>query len=275
MSLSADDRPLAPWGKRGVCVTSTRQLGEYFEFTVADPHGAHLRPGQFHMVAVHQRWGSSPSGRPFLPRALSYLGSSGIEISFLLHDVGPGTNLLSQVEIGEEIELLGPLGNGFSDPDPAKTPVLVGGGIGAAPVLALSDQLRGDQIDHHLILGFRDKSFAAPFSAWQNALITTDDGSVGKQGTVLSPLEELVQAEEEIEIYACGPPRMLDGVLDLANERGITAHLALETPMACGYGSCFGCVVETKAGYQRACVDGPVFEASDLVSVDGGGAQHG
>lgn len=263
MSGQARERPLATFGLQPAVVSSVSRIGAYGEFKVEDPSGGESLPGQFHMISAERDWGGDGSGRPFLPRALSHLASADGMLSFLVHDVGPGTERFMRLEAGERVRILGPLGNGFSEPDSGVRPILVGGGIGVAPILALSDRLSRNSVEHDLILGFRSKEFAEPFSERASARICTDDGSIGERGTVIAPLEEMVVSGTEI--FACGPPAMLDGIGHLANDRGIVAQLALETPMACGWGSCFGCVVPTKNGYQRACVDGPVFRAGDLV----------
>jgi len=111
-----------------------------------------------------------------------------------------------------------------------------------------------------VLLGFRDAHHAAGADLLSGARVATDDGSVGHHGLVT----ELLPRDTDIEVYACGPPRMLDAVAAICNERDIPAQLAMESGMACGFGACFGCVVETKDGYVRLCVDGPVLEASAL-----------
>ena len=134
--------------------------------------------------------------------------------------------------------------------------MLVGGGVGIAPLAIWSDALGGAET----LLGFRDAAHAEGAALIPGARVATDDGSVGHHGLVT----ELLPRDADIEVYACGPPRMLDAVAAICNEREIPAQLAMESGMACGFGACFGCVVPTKDGYVRLCVDGPVLEAAAL-----------
>ena len=176
----------------------------------------------------------------------------------MLEDVGPGTERLAELDAGDEVWLLGPLGRGFAPPGPGRRPVLVGGGVGIAPLMIWQDELGGDAT---VLLGFRDAAHAEGASLLRGARVATDDGSVGHHGLVTELLSgELASAE----VYACGPPPMLEAVRALCAEHDVPAQLALESGMACGFGACFGCVVPTKDGYVRLCVDGPVLEASSL-----------
>jgi NAD(P)H-flavin reductase len=114
------------------------------------------------------------------------------------------------------------------------------------------------------LLGFRDAHHAEGAALLADARVATDDGSVGHAGPVTDLLLAELGRDPHVEVYACGPPGMLEAVRAICVERDIPAQLALESGMACGYGACFGCVVETKAGYVRLCVDGPVLEAAAL-----------
>ena len=125
------------------------------------------------------------------------------------------------------------------------------------------------------LLGFRDGACAEGAGLLSGAQIATDDGSVGHPGLVTDLLrDELDAAGEEIEGYACGPPAMLEAVRLMCSERGIPAQLALESGMACGFGACFGCVVPTRHGYVRLCLDGPVLDAAVLETAAVAGAGH-
>ncbi len=227
------------------------------------------------MLAARERWGGGQDERPYLPRAFSFararaLAGGGAELEFLLEDVGPGTHRLGELAPGEGLMLLGPLGAGFAEPAPGTRPVLVGGGIGTAPVLALHEELRGSA---QALLGFRTAEHARAADLFNEAaapadapVVVTDDGSSGRQALVTEPLRELIDRDPAITVYACGPPPMLEAVRALCEEREVVAQLALEAGMACGYGACFGCVVPTRRGYLRVCVDGPVVDASLLES---------
>jgi dihydroorotate dehydrogenase electron transfer subunit len=97
--------------------------------------------------------------------------------------------------------------------------------------------------------------------------VSTDDGSLGHHGPVTELLREQLRGDRQVELYACGPPAMLEAVRAMSAEAGVPAQLALEAPMACGYGACFGCVAPTKHGYVRLCIDGPILDAEDLEQV--------
>jgi dihydroorotate dehydrogenase electron transfer subunit len=158
--------------------------------------------------------------------------------------------------VGDGLHVLGPLGNGFAPPRDGRRPVLVGGGVGIAPLAILGDALGGPIT----LLGFRDAHHAEGAMLIPGAEVATDDGSVGHRGFVT----DLLDLAGHIEVYACGPPPMLDAVTALCNAAGVPAQLAMESGMACGFGACFGCVVATRDGYVRLCVDGPVLEAAAL-----------
>src|SRR5205085_10209733 len=159
--------------------------------------------------------------------------------------------------------LVGPLGTGF-DLEAAGRPLLVGGGIGVAPLLALQDEL-GPEV--RVLVGFRSGAHAEAAALFNGAQVVTDDGSVGRQAFVTELLREELDADPDATVFACGPPPMLEAVRALCAEREVRAQLALESGMACGYGACFGCVVPTRGGYIRLCVDGPVLDASQLETV--------
>jgi len=251
-----DARGLTPLGRRTGEIVSCRAVGAYTVLAVDDRDGPEPSAGQFYMLTAAERWGGGEDERPFLPRAFSVLRARGDTLEFLLEDVGPGTNRLAELGEGDGLHLLGPLGNGFAPPRDGRRPVLVGGGVGIAPLAIWSDTLGGAET----LLGFRDAAHAEGAALIPGAQVATDDGSVGHHGLVT----ELLPRDTDIEVYACGPPRMLDAVAAICNEREIPAQLAMESGMACGFGACFGCVVETKDGYVRLCVDGPVLEASAL-----------
>jgi NAD(P)H-flavin reductase len=154
--------------------------------------------------------------------------------------------------------LTGPFGHGFSVPGGRDT-LLVGGGIGIAPLLAVQEAWGGAAL-----LGFRDADHAAGAEPFDAPAIATDDGSVGHHGAVTELLDRELAARPR-PVYACGPPAMLAAVLDRVRQYGVPSELALEAPMACGFGACYGCVVATVDGYRRVCLDGPVFDGSVLV----------
>ena len=189
------------------------------------------RPGQFFMLEVPGR---------VLPRPMSLCLAPPGELGFLLDPVGPGTAALAELEPRESIHVFGPLGNGFRlDVD---RPLLVGGGIGVAPFPYLSEALEHPPA----VLGFRSEHHAEAAALVPNAEIVIDPVLV----TDAMPLGR--------HVLACGPEPMLDAVRALAPD----AQLAWEAPMACGYGACYGCVVEIDGELRRLCVEGPVLCSS-------------
>ena len=260
----------APFGRRRAAVTGSRALGGYRLLTVEDQAGPRPEPGQFYMLATAERWGSDGE-RPYLPRAFSHARARDGRLDFLLEAVGPGTERLAAAEPGEDMHLVGPLGIGFAKPEGPS--LLVGGGIGAAPILALSDDL-GPAAP--VMLGFRGADYTAAAELFDTeAALATDDGSVGRHGLVTELLREALDAAAAAPtVYACGPPPMLEAVRALCAEREVPAQLAMESGMACGFGACFGCVVPTRDGYRRLCVDGPVVDAADLETALVAGAGH-
>ncbi|MHB8694819.1 MAG: dihydroorotate dehydrogenase electron transfer subunit [Solirubrobacteraceae bacterium] len=279
----SDGRVLAPFGRRTVPVIARERHGAYVLLRCDDPEGPRPHAGQFYMLSAASRWGGGEAERPFLPRAFSVLRApvdTGT-LEFMLEDVGPGTNRLCELEAGHQLQLLGPLGNGFRDPDNGRRALLVGGGVGIAPLAILQEQVESAGADSIArsagadlaaspvvaLLGFRDAHHAAGAGLLRAATVATDDGSVGHDGLVTELLIAELDRDVDAEVYACGPPPMLEAVRAICALRDVPAQLALESGMACGFGACFGCVVPTKSGYLRVCVDGPVFAASTLETV--------
>jgi dihydroorotate dehydrogenase electron transfer subunit len=252
----------APFGRRSAAVAGRERLGAYEILRVRDPAGVGHAPvaGQFYMLAAGERWGAGAGERPFLPRAFSVLDARDGELSFLIEDIGPGTRRLCSLGAGDPIWLLGPLGNGFRAA--GGRPLVVGGGIGVAALLMVARELGA-----RTVLGFRGASHAAAAGLFGACVVATDDGSVGHHGLVTELLGQELDGGGPATVYACGPPAMLEAVRAICAARGVAGQLALESPMACGFGACYGCVVATRDGYQRCCVDGPVFDAAALEAV--------
>jgi dihydroorotate dehydrogenase electron transfer subunit len=264
---SEQERTLAPPERRIASVTANEAVGAYSLITALDADGpANPRPGQFYMLSTAGGWGGCGGERPYLPRAFSYAraraSAEGVELSFLLEAIGPGTERLAQLEPGEGLALVGPLGIGFRAPAEDFRPVLVGGGIGVAPILCLEEDLP----DAAVLLGFRSAPYADAARLFGGRMeLATDDGSAGRHALVTELLrEQLEDVGGQVAVFACGPPPMLEAVRLLCVSHGCPAQLALESGMACGFGACFGCVVATKQGYLRLCVDGPVIDADRL-----------
>ncbi|MGO9498368.1 MAG: dihydroorotate dehydrogenase electron transfer subunit [Solirubrobacteraceae bacterium] len=265
-------RVTAPFGRRPAVLTAREEYGAYIVIACRDADGPAPQPGQFYMLTAAERWGGGDGERPFLPRAFSVLRAGAGELQFLIEDVGPGTRRLCELQPGERLLLVGPLGNGFSPPREGRAPLLVGGGVGIAPLAIWQDELQGNAT---ALLGFRDQAHAHGAALLTGATVATDDGTVGHHGLVTELLEdELDERGEDVEVYACGPPAMLEAVRAICTDRSVPAQLALESGMACGFGACFGCVVPTVDGYIRLCVDGPVLDGAKLESALVAGAGH-
>ena len=148
MTLSAD-RTQAPFGRRAATITAHERHGAYVVLRCSDPAGPRPQAGQFYMLSSATRWGGGAGERPFLPRAFSVLRAvaehdGGQELHFLIEDVGPGTNRLCELEPGDALLLVGPLGAGFAPPREGRAPLLVGGGVGIAPLAIWQDELGSD-----------------------------------------------------------------------------------------------------------------------------------
>jgi len=188
-------------------------------------------PGQFFMLEAPGR---------VLPRPMSLCLAPRGELAFLLDPVGPGTRALAELEPGDQIHVFGPLGNGFRLDVPR--PLLVGGGIGVAPLPYLAEALERPPA----VLGFRSEEHAEAAALVPNAEVVIDPVLV----TEVMPTDR--------DVLACGPEPMLEAVRTLVPD----AQLAWEAPMACGYGACYGCAVEIDGELKRLCVEGPVLCSS-------------
>jgi NAD(P)H-flavin reductase len=262
----------APFARRLLSVLGTEVLGAYRVLRVADLETPEPRPGQFAMLATADSWGAGEDERPYLPRAFSYARWRAGEAHFLLEDVGPGTNRLCRLQEEEQLWALGPLGRGFDAPSDGRRAILAGGGVGIAPLAIWRDRLlRWDPDPPAVLLGFRDEAHAHGGALIEDALLATDDGTVGHHGQVTDLLRSQLHDDDHAIVYACGPPAMLEAIRELCADACVPAQLALEAGMACGFGACFGCVVQNRQGeYVRLCVDGPVLDASELARIPTG-----
>lgn len=218
-------------------------------------------PGQF--ISVYTKDASK-----LLPRPISICEIKEDRLRIVYRVAGDGTKEFSSYKEGEEITILGPLGNGFTKTDYERA-LLIGGGIGIPPMLGLAQKLAGTV---SIVAGYRNgkETFLADELKEVGTLyIATDDGSLGTDGTVIDAIHEN-QVEADV-IYACGPKPMLKAVKEYAQMKGIKAYISMEERMACGVGACLGCVCKSsqtddhsKVRNKRICKDGPVFEASEV-----------
>ncbi|HEY6148887.1 MAG TPA: hypothetical protein VIW19_00075 [Gaiellaceae bacterium] len=212
-------------------VTGSEPVGPYTLLRVARDGLDPGVPGQFFMLEAPGR---------LLPRPMSVCLVTESELAFLIDPIGPGTRALCSLEPGDRLAVLGPLGNGFRLD--VERPLLVGGGIGIAPLPYLSEQLGRPRT----LLGFR--------SVWHAEAAELLPGAE----VVIDPVLVTDCYLEGFDVLACGPEPMLQAVRAIAPN----AQLAWEAPMACGYGACFGCVVEIDGELKRLCVEGPVLAAA-------------
>ncbi len=222
------------------------------------------RPGQF--IGVYPRDKST-----LLPRPVSICEAraDGKALRIVYRVAGAGTAEFSAYAAGEEISILGVLGNGFPvEEAKGKRVFLMGGGIGIPPIVELAKRMEADR---RIVVGYRDSHtfLREDLEKYGEVYIASEDGSVGTKGNVLDALEEN-RLEAEM-LYACGPMPMLRAIKKYAAERGMKAYISLEEHMACGVGACLGCVVKTSKldGHShvhnaRICTDGPVFDAEDV-----------
>jgi len=282
----SDGRVLAPFGRRRCEVAGNRESGGYRIFSLLDESGPAPRAGQFYMLATERGWGEG-GGRPFLPRAFSVAaaGEAGgaLRLDFLVEGVGPGTRRLCGLEPGEGVWVNGPLGRPFSAPadlaPAAAGAILIGGGIGIAPLAILRRELASGAIPSRVLLGFRDRQHSGGVEELfdcSEVRLASEDGHSGHRGYVTDLLGVMLEGDDvgSAVVFACGPPAMLEAVRLMCRGAGVACELAMESGMACGYGACFGCAVPlTGGGYMRLCVDGPTVAGEEIETalVEGSG----
>lgn len=242
---------------------------DLYLLTVKDINAAAIaKPGQFCNFKVS----SLDSHDPLLRRPLSIFSAdrnSG-NLKFLYKIVGRGTKALSRYKKGDEIYYLGPLGKGFNLEYQDENLLLVGGGVGLAPLYFLASELVASN-NLTLCFGAENKEFLEPlsqlFSSFSAELnLSTDDGSLGEQGPVsclLSPGSK--QYGNYSHLYACGPRPMLKWLQKWMSANGLSGQFSIEARMACGIGLCLSCSCQTEQGNQRVCKEGPVFPAREVI----------
>lgn len=228
------------------------------------------QPGQFIHLKIN------PFGSPLLRRPFSIhrIDVEQKTISLLYAVVGKGTMAMAMDLPGKKVGMLGPLGTGFQLPDNSDHhTVLIGGGLGTAPLLFTAEKLLERGIKTTVILGFADHHKVMLENDFKRlgtiTYITTEDGSQGHRGYPTELLEQLIKSTKIDTVFTCGPEIMMNKVTKICTEHGVGAWVSLEEKMACGIGACLGCVVRIRdaAGghYEKACKEGPVFKASEVI----------
>ena len=222
-----------------------------------------MLPGQFAEIRI------DGSSKTFLRRPISinYVDRVSNEIWFLIQLVGDGTRRLGEAQKGDIINVVLPLGNGFTMPDnPSDKLLLVGGGVGTAPMLYLGEQLVKRGSKPTFLLGARsvkDLLQIEQFKTLGEVYTTTEDGSDGEKGYVTQ--HSILSKVEFEQIYTCGPKPMMVAVAKYAKANNINCEVSLENKMACGVGACLCCVENTDDGHLCVCKDGPVFNINKLL----------
>ena len=222
-----------------------------------------FRPGQFVHVRVNEGL------EPFFRRPFS-VSRTKKHLEIFYEAVGYGTEILASKQKGSIIDVLGPLGTGFSmPPKGVKQVVMIAGGIGIAPFLMLSDKLKDKGYELVVIYGGRTKGHTFNMKAFKDngckVYVSTDDGSVGVKGNVSKLFSKIKIDPKTTFIYTCGPKPMMSAVQSFAVKNGLRGEASLEEVMACGTGTCLGCAIETVDGFKTVCHDGSVFGLGEII----------
>ena len=253
----------------GKVISNIKVKPGYFLMGIRCPSIAKkAKPGQFLTI----RCGSDSATTPLLRRPFGFhrISASGFEI--LCEIVGKGTRFLSGLKPGDKVDILGPLGNGFSVRKGDKNFIIVAGGIGVAPLASLAESLtRIKKAEVYAIIGARTKNALLCADHFNDigikTMIATDDGSYGKRCFATDILNEFLKIKRGFRptIFACGPEPMLKAITHIAEKRGLECYASLEENIACGVGACLGCAIRTRSGYKLVCKDGPVFDIKEII----------
>jgi len=252
-------------------VISNKQIAHnIYEAVLFSPRiSKESKPGQFINILPSRSWNK------VMRRPMSIASQQDNKISIIYKVFGEGTEIISKWSENLEVDIIGPLGNywgNFSN----KLPVLIGGGVGIAPIINLHKMLDDLNMKHILIMGAKKKEeHFMEHDPANHILLCTDKGKIGIKGNVISPLYEIIKENknDSLKIFTCGPAPMIKAVAKFSLDNNIDCELALETIMACGFGICQGCTIIRKSSdsvnsyrekYALACVDGPVFNLKDL-----------
>lgn len=222
-----------------------------------------MNPGQFVEVRVDH----APNTFLRRPISINYVDQSRNELWLLIQLIGDGTRRMAEYRAEDTLDIMLPLGNGFSVQieESQRKLLLVGGGVGTAPLLYLGEKLKEAGKQPEFLLGARSKGDVLQIEEFEKfgpVHITTEDGSLGEKGYVTN--HSVLQNLRYDRIYTCGPKPMMMAVARYAAEKGIPCEASLENTMACGFGACLCCVEDTKDGNRCVCTEGPVFNTEEL-----------
>ena len=224
-----------------------------------------MLPGQF----VEVRVDGSPSTFLRRPISINFVDRDNNELWLLVAIVGEGTKQLAKLKFGDVLNCVLPLGNGFTPANPGEKVLLVGGGVGVAPLLYMGAQMKTQGIEPTFLLGARtanDLLMLPIFNKYGRAYVTTEDGSMGEKGFVTN--HSILTKEHFDRISTCGPTPMMKAVARYARQNNVDCEASLENLMACGLGACLCCVEKTTEGNLCVCKDGPVFNIKKLLWQD-------
>lgn len=247
-------------------VLANEQIGpRLYKIALAAPKMARaIEPGQF----VHMQMTGMEAHILRRPFSVYRADRKAGVIEIIYQVVGEGTSFMTSYEPGVECALIGAMGHGWQANEGKS--LVVGGGVGAAPLFLFAEKLAREGRPFEVVLGAQTESMLvtrADYAALlgRDPVLATDDGSVGYAGFCTEPVRELLATGEYVTAYCCGPEPLMRAVAGIAEQAGVECFVSLEKRMACGVGACLSCVVETVAGKRRSCVDGPVFNAKDVV----------
>lgn len=222
-----------------------------------------ILPGQFAELKVNK----NPNVFLRRPISINFVDRKNNELWFLIQIIGEGTKSLSEVNVGETIDTLLPLGNTFTiGENKDEELLLVGGGVGIAPMLYLGKELKEKGYKPSFLIGARSKNDLLQldeFSKYGEVYTTTEDNSFGEKGYVTN--HSILQTKRFDKIYTCGPKPMMVAIAKYAKERNIFCEVSLENTMACGIGACLCCVENTDKGHICVCTEGPIFNINKLL----------
>lgn len=217
-------------------------------------------PGQFVQV-------ETPANATFLRRPISvcFVDKASNQLWLLVRNAGSGSKAIIDSAVGSTLNIIYPLGNGFTTADLPRRPILIGGGVGVAPLLYLAKRLADEGVRPAILLGARraaDVLLRQEFEEYGDVFVSTEDGSVGEKGLVT---QHSILQQSFDRMYCCGPMPMMKAIAAIARKNAIDCEVSLENVMGCGIGACLCCVEKTVKGNVCVCSDGPVFNLNELL----------